>query len=60
MSFVIKVDDFLTIAKRDHELLLATKLVFLFVIHEGVGHQPCYISSNICDFSGYNTDYIKN
>jgi hypothetical protein len=37
MSFIIKVDDFLTIVRRDHELLLA-KLVSLFVIHEGVGH----------------------
>jgi hypothetical protein len=38
MSFKIKVDDFLTVGKRDHELLLATKLVSLFAIHQGVGH----------------------
>jgi hypothetical protein len=60
MSFIIKVDDYLTIAKRDHELLLAIKLIFLFAIHEGVGHQPCYINNNIYDFSGYNINYINN
>jgi len=60
MSFIIKVDDFLVFAKRDHELLLATKFVFVFAIHEGVGHQPYYINNNICDFSGYNINYINN
>ncbi len=59
MSFIIKVDDFLAIIKKDHVLLLATKLVFLFAIHEGVGHQPCYIGNNYL-FGGYNTNYIGN
>jgi hypothetical protein len=38
MPFTIKVDDFLAIIRRDHGLLLAIKLVFLFAIHEGVDH----------------------
>ncbi len=46
MSFVIKVDDFVAIVRRDHELFLAIKLVFLFAIHEGVGHEHCYIGKN--------------
>jgi hypothetical protein len=41
MLFIIKVDDFSTIARRDHELLLPTKLVSLFAILERVGHKPC-------------------
>jgi len=59
MLFIFKVDDFLTIARRDHELLLATKLVFLFAILERVGHKPCYIGNNYL-LGGYNTNYIGN
>jgi hypothetical protein len=59
MLFIIKVDDFLAIAIRDHELLLAIKLVSLFAILERVGHKPCYIGNNYL-FGGYNTYYIGN
>jgi hypothetical protein len=57
MLFIIKVDDFLAITRRDHELLLATKLIFLFAIFERVDHKPCYISNNYL-FGGYNINYI--
>jgi hypothetical protein len=60
MSFIIKVDDFLAIAKKDHEFFLATKLVFLFEIHEGVGISLVTLTINICAFNGYNTNYINN
>jgi hypothetical protein len=59
MSIIIRIDDFLGVARRDHAFLDATKLVPTFSIHERVGHQSWYID-NSCLFGGYNTNYIGN
>jgi hypothetical protein len=59
MSIIIRIDDFLGVAKKDHALLDATKLVSTFSIRERVGHQSWYIGNSYL-FGGYNTCYIGN